>query len=51
MNSRLHICKAGTLALEPHSSPFCSGHFGDGGLVKYLPGLTSNRDLPIDASS
>jgi hypothetical protein len=28
------------------SSPFCSGYFGDGGLVNYLPMLTLNPDSP-----
>jgi hypothetical protein len=28
------------------SSPFCSGYFGDGGLLNYLPGLASNHDPP-----
>jgi hypothetical protein len=28
------------------SSPFCSGYFGDGGLVIYLPKLASDCDLP-----
>jgi hypothetical protein len=33
--------------LNHTSSPFCSGYFGDGGLVNYLPGLTSNHDPPL----
>jgi hypothetical protein len=28
------------------SSPFCSGYFGDGGLVNYLPRLASNYCPP-----
>jgi hypothetical protein len=31
--------------LSQTSSPFCSGYFGDGGLVNCLPGLDSNHDL------
>jgi hypothetical protein len=27
---RLHTCKPGVLPLEPISSSFCSGYFGDG---------------------
>jgi hypothetical protein len=30
LNSGLHALKAGVLALEHASSPFCSGYFGDG---------------------
>jgi hypothetical protein len=29
-----------------HTSSLCSGYFGDGGLVNYLPWLASNHDLP-----
>jgi hypothetical protein len=36
--------------LNHTSSPFCSGYFGDGNLVNYLPGLSSNGDLPISDS-
>jgi hypothetical protein len=36
--------------LSHTSSPFCSGYFGDGCIVNYLPGLASNCDLPISAS-
>jgi hypothetical protein len=32
--------------LSHTSSPFCSGYFGDGGLMNYLPGLTLNHDFP-----
>jgi hypothetical protein len=32
------------------SSSFCSGDFGDGGLMNYLPGLTLNHDPPPDLS-
>jgi hypothetical protein len=28
------------------SSPFCSGYFGDGGLMNYLPRLALNFDSP-----
>jgi hypothetical protein len=31
--------------LEPPSSQFCSGYFGDGGLANYLPSLASIHDL------
>jgi hypothetical protein len=29
LNSGLHICKAGTILLEPHLQSICSGYFGD----------------------
>jgi hypothetical protein len=32
--------------LSHTSSTFCSGYLGDGGLVNYLPKLTSNLDPP-----
>jgi hypothetical protein len=32
--------------LSHTSSPFCSGHFGDGGLSNYLPSLPSNHYPP-----
>jgi hypothetical protein len=32
--------------LSHTSSPFCSGYFGDGSLMNYLPGLASNCDPP-----
>jgi hypothetical protein len=31
-------------------SPFCSGYFGDGGLLNYLLRLASKGDPPISAS-
>jgi hypothetical protein len=39
------------IAKQTHtSSSFCSGYFGDGGLVNYLPWLVLNLDLLISAS-
>jgi hypothetical protein len=32
--------------LSHTSSPLCCGYFGDGGLMKYLPGLAFNCDPP-----
>jgi hypothetical protein len=32
--------------LSNASDPFCSGYFGDGDLVNYLPVLASNLDSP-----
>jgi hypothetical protein len=42
-------CKLAKLAvycLSHTSSPFCSGYFGDGGLLNYLSGLALNHDPP-----
>jgi hypothetical protein len=42
----LALAKQVLYCLRHTSSPFCSGYFGDGGLVNYLPMLALNRVLP-----
>jgi hypothetical protein len=46
LNSGLHVAKQVLFHLSHTSSPFCSGDFGDGGLLYYLLGLASNHDPP-----
>jgi hypothetical protein len=44
LNSGLHASKANTQLLESHLQPFCSGYFGHGGHMNYLPRLALNHD-------
>jgi hypothetical protein len=37
----IRLGKAGTLLLGPYLSPFCSGYFGDGGLMNSFAGRKS----------
>jgi hypothetical protein len=39
------LAKQVLYCLNHTSSPFCSGYFGNGGLVNYLPRLVSNGNL------
>jgi hypothetical protein len=49
LSLELHIL-ADTLPLEPHSSPFCSGYFGDGISQTICPGWHHTVILLISAS-
>jgi hypothetical protein len=49
LNSELHVCKAGTLLLEPVLQPIFSGHFGDGVLQTICLGWPQTMILPISA--
>jgi hypothetical protein len=40
------VAKQALCCLSHTCSPFCSGYFGDGGLMNYLPGLASNHHSP-----
>jgi hypothetical protein len=42
LNSRFHICEAGTLPLEPHLQSIFIWLFQRWGLLNYLPGLATN---------
>jgi hypothetical protein len=43
------LAKQAFYHLSHNSSPFCSGYFGDGGVLNYFPGLALNCD-PLDLS-
>jgi hypothetical protein len=40
------LVKQTLYCLSHTSSPFCSGYFGDGDIMSYLPGLVSNHNPP-----
>jgi hypothetical protein len=40
------LAKQVLYCLSHTSKPFCSGYFGDGGLVNYLSGLALNHNAP-----
>jgi hypothetical protein len=46
LNSGLCAAKQALYPFSHTSNPFCSGYFGDGGLINCLPGLTSNLHAP-----